>query len=137
MKSCTEPTAYGVERFAPNFAAATIPWKAAIFHDAVACSPHWRWTWSICVASYTPATSTFPWSTTSASDSHVDEIRPESATTGFCQSSSKFCVNVAATLGDATVKITFSSRFHESLVQFADPVSTAAAGVPASRTTYL
>src|SRR5216683_690815 len=73
----------------------------------------------------------------SASDSHVEEMRPESATTGFCQSSSKFCVKVAATLGDAIVKITFSSRVHESLVQLADPVRTAADGVPASRTTYL
>src|SRR5260370_40974324 len=60
MKSCTEPLAYGVERFAPNDAPATTEWKALIFHDAVACVPHWRWTSSICVASYTPETSTSP-----------------------------------------------------------------------------
>src|SRR6266852_3555477 len=64
-------------------------------------------------------------------------IRPESATTGFCHSSVKFCSKTAATSGDAMVKTTFSSRFHESLVQFVDPVSTAASGVPTSRTTYL
>ena len=39
----------------------------------------------------------------------------------------------AATAGDSTVTITFSSRDQESSVQFADPVQTA----PPSRTTYL
>ncbi|TMC70269.1 MAG: hypothetical protein E6J18_10470 [Chloroflexi bacterium] len=29
-------------------------WNAAIFHDTVACVPHWLCTSSICVASYTP-----------------------------------------------------------------------------------
>src|SRR6202165_6215786 len=73
----------------------------------------------------------------SASDSQGEEMRPETATTGFCQSSSKFCVKVPATAGETIVKIRFSSRFHESLVQFVDPVSTSAVGVAESRTTYL
>ena len=73
----------------------------------------------------------------SASDCQGAEMRPDDATTGFCQSSSKFCLKSAATSVAAIVKITFSSRFHESLVQLVDPVSTAASGVPASRTTYL
>jgi hypothetical protein len=33
--------------------------------------------------------------------------------------------------------MTFSSRLHESLVQFVDPVRTVAGAVPTSRTTYL
>src|SRR6266404_7281805 len=73
----------------------------------------------------------------SASVCQGEEIRPEIATTGFSQSSEKFCSNAAATSGDASAKTTFSSRVHESLVQLVDPVSTAANGVPTSRTTYL
>jgi len=45
----------------------------------------------------------------------------------------KFAAYSAATSPDATVNMTFSSRFQESLVQFVEPVSTDAA----SRTTYL
>src|SRR5205823_9351109 len=59
--------------------------------------------------------------------------RPDVATTGCCQSCSKSCVYALARSGEATVKMTFSSRVHESLVQLVDPLSTAAP----SRTTYL
>ena len=48
-------------------------------------------------------------------------------------SSSKLSVNGSASSGEATVRITFSCRVHESEVQFVEPLSTAAA----SRTAYL
>src|SRR5205807_8960762 len=64
----------------------------------------------------------------SASEDHGDEIRPDSATTGFSQSSAKFAAKSAAISPDSTVNMTFSSRFHESLVQLVEPVSTAGAG---------
>src|SRR2546423_15707641 len=73
----------------------------------------------------------------SARDDHGDEIRPESATTGFSHSPSKFTAKSAAISAEAMVNITFSSRFHESLVQLVEPVSNDAPVVPASRTTYL
>src|SRR5436189_1224163 len=48
--------------------------NAAIFQAAPPFVPHWRWTSSICVASYTPAISTLPCSQASAS---VPRIGPE------------------------------------------------------------
>src|SRR5262245_58766709 len=74
MKSCTEPTAYGVERLEPNFAPAMKLWNASIFHFAPPCELHWRCTSSICVASYTPLIDTLACPTTSAS---VPRIGPD------------------------------------------------------------
>src|ERR1051326_3562455 len=54
MKSCTVPTAYGVDRFEPKRPVPTTVWKAWIFHDAVDCEDHCLCTSSIWVASYTP-----------------------------------------------------------------------------------
>src|SRR5437660_832977 len=71
----------------------------------------------------------------SASVIHGAVKRPDAATTGRCQSSSKFRVYAAATSADAIVKLTFSSRVKESLVQFIEPLNTAACGLPTSRTT--
>src|SRR2546427_2872681 len=171
-----------MDRLPPNRAAPITVWKAAIFHAAPGCVPHWRWTSSICVASYTPPMSTFAASTASASvprigpevmtgeqtrmrfcaeaidrdiawtslrlrpgqkygrtrvpsgtDVHGHELRPERATTGLSHSPWKLSAKSAAISPEATVNITFSSRFHESFVQFVEPVSTSAA----SRTTYL
>src|SRR5947209_9324955 len=73
----------------------------------------------------------------SARVDHGDEIRPDIATTGLSHSSLKFAAKSAAMSPDSTVTMTFSSRLHESLVQLVEPVSTAGAGMPASRTTYL
>ncbi len=64
-------------------------------------------------------------------------MRPELSTTGRSHSSLKFWANPVASSAEPAVTITFSSRVHESLVQFVEPVSTAAPGVVASRTTYL
>src|SRR5207244_5603388 len=57
---------------------------------------------------------------------------PVGWTTPEDHSSSKSRAKAAATWGESTVTRTFSSRLHESSVQFAEPVQTEAA----SRTTY-
>src|SRR5579859_5182715 len=74
MKSCTDPLEYGVERFEPKRAEPAMVLKAAIFHDVVDCSDHWRCTSSIWVASYTPEMSALRCSMASAS---VPRIGPE------------------------------------------------------------
>src|SRR5690348_14981763 len=74
MKSCTVPTPYGVERLAPNEAVVVMEWNAPIFHVAPPWLAHWRWTSSICVASYTPLTDTFLAAQASAS---VPRIGPD------------------------------------------------------------
>src|ERR1041384_7359021 len=74
MKSCTVPLAYGVDRLAPKRAPAMTLRKAPIFHSVPPWLDHCDWTSSICVASYTPPTSTLPAAMTSAS---VPRIGPE------------------------------------------------------------
>src|ERR1700747_2348719 len=74
MKSCTVPTAYGVDPLDPNRPGAITLLKAAIFHDAVDWVCHCLCTSSICVASYTPEMSALWCSTASAS---VPRIGPE------------------------------------------------------------
>ena len=61
------------------------------------------------------------------------ELRPESATIGLSHRPWKLSAKSVAISPDATVNITFSSRVHESFVQFVEPVSRSAE----SRTTYL
>ena len=58
---------------------------------------------------------------------------PLFSTSRCCQSCSKSCSYAAAIPGEGTRTITFSSRDHESFVQFVEPVQTASP----SRTTYL
>ena len=58
---------------------------------------------------------------------------PFAVTERVCHSCSKSAVNADATAGESTIAIRFSSRVHESSVQFADPLQTAVR----SRTTYL
>src|SRR2546423_981736 len=71
MRSWTVPFAYGVERFAPTRAPGVRVWNAPIFQAAPPWPDHWRWTSSICVASYTPPMSTLPCSQASASVARI------------------------------------------------------------------
>src|SRR5438445_11483329 len=62
---------------------------------------------------------------------------PLPSTRAVSHSSAKFFAYSAANAGDGILTITFSSRVHESFVQFMEPVHTVAASVAASRTMYL
>ena len=68
-----------------------------------------------------------------ASSSRRGSRWPESDTSPDCHSSSKFCVNSAASSGERAVSTTFSWIVQESVVQLVEPVQT----LSRSRTTYL
>src|SRR5438876_958891 len=62
---------------------------------------------------------------------------PLPSTRAVSHSSPKFFAYSAANAGDGILTMTFSSRVHESFVQFMEPVQTVAASVAPSRTMYL
>ena len=72
---------------------------------------------------------------TSASPTRIGSVgtRPDAATSRFFHSCEKSSWKRIAIPVDCTITITFSSRVHESSVQFVEPLQTASR----SRTTYL